>query len=190
MEPQSASSASTAKHNLLKEGLKSQLTSSVPTTNHCRRLREGLETQPTSTMSTSLIIDSNISDVIGLSIEPSGTGDSLCCGYCCHLGIKDSIPAARSPYKYTWEVVACMVLTGKRRLGPDIWPETPEQAESIEDMIRSIWGKEAHWRCKTSGTKSCPLSSSDKEARFVGPPYCYGHLVTNWSINFGFYHEL
>lgn len=190
MESQSASSASTAKHNLLREGLKSQLTSSAPTTNHRRRLREGLETQPASTASTSLVIDSDISKVTGSSIEPSGTGYSLWRGHRRRSGIKDSIPAARSLCEYTWEVVACMVLTGKGRLGPDIWPETPEQAESTEDMMRSIWGKEAHRQCKASGTKSCPLSPSGKEARFVGPPYCYGHLVANWNIDFGFYHGL
>ena len=179
MESQSTFSASTAKHNLLKEGLKSQLTSSAPTTNHRRRLREGLETQPASTASTSLVIDSDISEVTGSSIEPFGTGYSLWRGHCRCSGIKDSIPAAQSLCEYTWEVVACMVLTGKGRLGPDIWPETPEQAEFTEDMMRSIWGKEAHWQYKASGTKSCPLSSSSKEARFVGPPYYYGHLVAN-----------
>ena len=87
-------------------------------------------------------------------------------------------------------MVACIVLTGKGRPGPDIWPETPEQAESTEDMIRSIWGKEAHWQSKTSGTKSCLLSPFGKEVRFMGPPYCYGDLVTNWNIDFEFYYEL
>ena len=72
-----------------------------------------------------------------------------------------------------------MVLTGKERLGPDIWLETPEQAESTEDMIRSIWSKEAHYRYKVSGTKSYPLSLSGKNARFMSPPYYYGHLVAN-----------
>ena len=188
-ESQSASSASTAKHNLLRGGLKSQLTSSAPTTNHRRHLREGLETQPASTASTSLVIDSNISEVTGLSIEPSETGYSLWRGHCCRSGIKDSIPAAQSLYKYTWEVVTCMFLTGKGRLGPDIWPETLKQAESTKDMMRSIWGKEAYQRCKPSGTKSCPLSLSGKEARFIGPPYCYGHPVANWNIDFRFYHR-
>ena len=86
-----------------------------------------------------------------------------------------------------------MVLTGKRRLGPDIWSKIPEQAESTEDIIRSIWGKEAHWRCKTSGIKSSPLSPSGKKARFMGLfyyYYYYGYLVTNENIDFGFYHEL
>ena len=72
-----AFSAFIAKHNLFRKGLKSQLTFSAPTTNHCRRFREGLETQPTSTTSTSLIIDSDISDVIGSSIKPSEVGYSL-----------------------------------------------------------------------------------------------------------------
>ena len=136
MESQSAFSASTAKHNLLKEGLKSQLTSSAPTTNYCRRLREGLETQPVSTSSTSLVFDSDISKVTGSCIELSGTGYFLLRGYRRRSGIKDSIPATQSLCEYTWKVVAYMILTGKGRLGPNICPKTPEQAESIEDMMQ------------------------------------------------------
>ena len=83
-----------------------------------------------------------------------------------------------------------MILTSKRRLGPDIWPKTPEQAESTEDMMRSIWGKETHCQCNASETKSCLLFSSGKEVRYVGPPYCYGHLVANLNIDFRFYHGL
>ena len=83
-----------------------------------------------------------------------------------------------------------MVLGGKRHLKPDIWLETPEQAESTENMMRSIWGKETYWQYKTSRTKSCPLSPSGKQAIFMGLPYCYGHLVANWNIDFGFYYEL
>ena len=145
MEPQLASSAFTAKHNLLREGLKSQLISFALTINHCRHLRERLETQPASIASTSLIIDSDISDVTVSIIEPSGTGYSLWRGHCRRSEIKDSIPAARSLYDYTWEVVPCMVLTGKGCPKPDTWPETPEQAEFTEEMMRSIWGKEAYW---------------------------------------------
>ena len=95
-------------------------------------------------MSTSLVIDSDISEVTGSSIEPSGTGYSLWRGHYRCLGIKDSIPAVRSLCQYTWEDVACMVLTSRICLGPDIWPETPEQAESTKNMMRSIWGKEAY----------------------------------------------
>ena len=189
MESQSASSTTTAKHNLLRESLKSQLTSFAPTTNHRRRFREGLETQLASTASTSLVIDSKIPEVPGSSIEPSGMGYFPWRRHCCCLQIKNSIPAAQSLCKYIWEVVVCMVLIRKRRLGPDIWPKTPEQAESIKDMMRSIGGKEEYWRCKISGTKSCPLSPSSKEARFVGRPYCYGHLVANWNLDLGFYHR-
>ena len=179
MESQLAFSASTAKHNLLREGLKSQLTSSAPTTNHCRRLREGLETQPASITSTSLVIDSDTSKVTGSSIVPFGTGYSLWRGHCHCSGIKNLISASQSLCEYTWEVVACMVLTDKGRLWPDIWLETPEQVKSTKDIMRSIWGKEAHWRCKASRTKSCPLFLSGKEARFIGLLYCYSHLVAN-----------
>lgn len=31
-----------------------------------------------------------------------------------------------------------MVLTGKKCLGPDLWPEIPNQAEGIKDMIRTV----------------------------------------------------
>ena len=93
--------------------------------------------------------------------------------------MKDLMPAAQRLYEYTWEVVAYMILIGKEHLGPDIWPETPEQAKSTKNIMRSICGKKAHWQYKASGTKSCPLSPFGKEARFVGLPYCYGHLVAN-----------
>ena len=190
MEFKSASSASTAKHNLLKEGLKSQLTFSAPITNHCRCLKERLETQPASIASTFLVINFNIFKVTGPSIELSETKYSLWRRHRCCLGIKDLILASRSLCKYSWEVVAYMVLTGKGHLGPDILPETPKQAESTKDIMRSIWGKEAHWQCKASRIKSCLLCLSSKEARFVGPSYCYGHLVANLNIDFGFYHGL
>lgn len=62
-----------------------------------------------------------------------------------------------------------MVITGEGHAGPDIWPETPEQAENTEDMIRTIWGKEVHCRRKAGGIKICPLLPSGKEARHVCP---------------------
>ena len=105
------------------------------------------------------------------------------------MGIKDLIPANCSLCKYTWEVFIYMVLTSKAHLGPNIWPKTPKQAESTKDMMRLIWGKEVYWQYKASATKSYSLSPSSKEARFVGPSHYYGHLVTNWNIDFGFYHE-
>ncbi len=62
-----------------------------------------------------------------------------------------------------------MVIIGKGCVGPDIWPETPEQAENTEDMMRTTWGKEDHCRRKASGTKIYPVSPSGKEARHVCP---------------------
>lgn len=61
-------------------------------------IREGLETEPAS------------SSV--LSHEAHGTDDSLWRGHCRRSRIKDSTPAARGLCEYTWDVVACMVLTG------------------------------------------------------------------------------
>ena len=144
LETQFASSASTTKHNLLKEELKSQWTSFTPTINYCRRLRKGLETQLAFKASTSLVIDSEIFNVTISSIQLSRKDYFLWHEYCCYSGIKDSIPTALNLCKYTWKVVVCMVLTGKGRIGPDIWPETPKQAKSTEEMIRSIWSKEVH----------------------------------------------
>ena len=60
-----------------------------------------------------------------------------------------------------------MVLTGEGRLGPDIWPETPQQAESTESMMRITWNTEAMRRQKASGKPDCPLAPTGKEARHV-----------------------
>ena len=59
-----------------------------------------------------------------MPIKASATSHPLWRQYCYHLEIKDLTPVARNLCKYTWKVVVYMVLTGKRRLGPDIGPET------------------------------------------------------------------
>ena len=59
------------------------------------------------------------------------------------MRIKDFSPEQASLCKYTWEVVAYMVIRGEGRSGPDIWPETPNQGIGTEDMIFTIWSKEA-----------------------------------------------
>lgn len=119
------------------------MTSFAPTTNHCRRLREGFETQPVSTVSTSLVIDSDISEVISSSIELSETGYFLWRGYCHYSGIKNSIPGIQNLCKYTWEVVLCMVLTGKRLLEPNIWLKTLEQLS----LLKIWWDQYRARRC-------------------------------------------
>lgn len=54
--------------------------------------------------------------------EPIGEflGQSV---YCC-MGIKDFLPKRINLYKYTSEVVAFMVMTGKECLSPNIWTKT------------------------------------------------------------------
>ncbi len=59
------------------------------------------------------------------------------------MGIKNSLPKQVSFCEYTWEFVACMVMTGKGRLDPDIWPETPNQSIGTKEIIFTIWYKEA-----------------------------------------------
>ena len=57
---------------------------------------------------------------------------------CCHINIKDSLPKQISFCEYTWEIVAYMVMTGKGRSGPDIWPETPNQSTDTKEVIFTI----------------------------------------------------
>ncbi len=163
------SSASTNNHRRgLREGLEIR-TSSALTNNQSRGLREGLETQLVSTTSTSFVSGSDIPEDTSSSIDPAETGYAFWRRHCHRSGIKNSTPAARSLCEYTWEVILCMVLTDDGRLGPDIWPETPDHAESTEEMMRTVWAEETHCRRKASGTKTCLLSSSGKEARHVSP---------------------
>lgn len=60
-----------------------------------------------------------------------------------------------------------IVLTGKGCLMPDIWPKTPQQAKSIQKMIRVIWNIETICQQKASGRSDFPLSPIDKEAKHV-----------------------
>lgn len=60
-----------------------------------------------------------------------------------------------------------MVLTGKRRLGPDIWPKTPQQAKSTKNMIGAMWNMETmHWQ-KASGRLDFLLSLTNKKAKHI-----------------------
>ncbi len=51
-------------------------------------------------------------------------GEFLWRDICRHMGIKDSSPEKASLCKYTWEIVACMMITDEWHSGPDIWPKT------------------------------------------------------------------
>ncbi len=140
------SSTSANKHcRSLREGLET-VTSSALTNNYCCNLREGLKTQLVSTTSTLFVSDSNIPENTPSSIGLAETGYALWRGHRQRFGIKDLTQAARSPCEYIWEVILCIVLTNNGRLDPDIWPETPNQAESIEEMMRTIWAEEVHCR--------------------------------------------
>ena len=60
-----------------------------------------------------------------------------------------------------------MVLTGEGRLGPDIWPEIPQQAETTESIIRTTWNTEAMWQQKGSRKPECPLAPTGKEVKYI-----------------------
>ncbi len=130
----------------LREGLESHLASTAftapGTTNPRHLIKERLESHPLPnhhqslgtqpypnkrqgsrshrTASSSFTNASDIPDVTLLPTKASAMGHPLWRRYRHHSGIKDSTPAAYSLCKYTWEIVICMVLTGERRLGPDI----------------------------------------------------------------------
>lgn len=42
-----------------------------------------------------------------------------------------------------WEVIICMLIINKKQIGPDKWSEILNHSTSIEDMIITIWSKEA-----------------------------------------------
>lgn len=42
-------------------------------------------------------------------------------GICCGMDIKDFLPKQTSLSEYIWEVVVCIMITGKGHLDPDIW---------------------------------------------------------------------
>ena len=65
-------------------------------------------------------------------------GYSLWRKHCCYTEIKNLTSAACSSYKHTWEVMVCMILTGKRRLGADIWPKTLQQGKKTKNIMRTM----------------------------------------------------
>ena len=100
----------------------------------------------------------------------------------CYMGIKDFWPKQASLCEYTWEVIAYMVITGKRHSGPDIWLETPNQGIGTEDMILTIRYKEAIKRTKINLQQHYPLGPNAKEARYASyiSSYlknCFAYLV-------------
>ena len=145
MEFHSASTASTASGTtnpcrLIRERLESH-----PPSNHCQGLatqpcpnqRQGSGSHLAAIASRSFTNASNIPNVILSPTKFLATGNSLWRGHRRRAGIKDSTSAACSLCKVTWEVMICMVLTGEGRLGPDIWPEPSQQAESTKSMMRA-----------------------------------------------------
>lgn len=93
------------------------------------------------------------------------------------MKIKDSLPVQASLCEYTWEVVACMVMTGEGRTGSDIWPKIPNQGIGTEDMIIRTWSKEALDRKQSNLREYHLLSPTAKETR-----YGYKYLL-QWKYN-------
>lgn len=125
--------------------------------------------QPGATASSSFINTSNISNVV--KFLPNKVHDisyALWHKYCCYMKIKSLTFGAHNLYKYIWEIIAYMILTNKRHLGPDIWPKTFKQAKSIESMMRILWSTEAiHQRAKASRISDWLLSCTSKKAKHM-----------------------
>ncbi len=60
-----------------------------------------------------------------------------------------------------------MVMTGEGHSGPDIWPETPNQGTSTEEMILTTWYKEAIKQSGINPQQHHPLMPSAKETYYA-----------------------
>ena len=113
-----------------------------PTSSHTRRASH------TSSLSTLFKSDpplsgrSNLLSVHHKKSDKESVSEFLWYVICYYMGIKEFLPKKANFYEYTWEVVVYMVIICKRRLSPNIWPETPNQDIDIENIIFTIWYKE------------------------------------------------
>lgn len=157
---------------------RSQATFSASSINCCCCLKERLETQPESTTSNSFVIGFNFpSNLTSTAAKAAKAGFTMWRKHCRQSRIKDSIPAAHSLSKFTQKIIVYIVLTGKERLGLNIWLETGNQAKGTEDMIRKIQATEAHYQQKTSETNSIALFFFGKEAKHVSPLTSYNKTI-------------
>ena len=77
-----------------------------------------------------------------------------------------------------------MVITDEGCLGSDIWPETPNQGTGTEDMISTIWYKEAMKQTEINPQQHHLSGPSAKKAPYASYTSSYlknsyAHLVTN-----------
>ncbi len=77
-----------------------------------------------------------------------------------------------------------MVMTGEGYLGPDIWPETPNQGTDIEEISLTKWYKEAMKQSGMNPQQHYLPISSVKEARYASYTSSnyknsYAHLITD-----------
>ncbi len=115
-------------------------------------------------------------------MDKEPVGEFLWRGVCRRMGIKDSLSEQASLCEYTWEVIACMVMTGKGRSGPDIWSETPNQDTGTKEMILTTWYKEAMKQSGINLLQHHSLIPSAKKARhasYISSNYknSYAHLI-------------
>ncbi len=86
---------------------------------------------------------------------------------CCYIGIKNSLPKQASFCEYTWEVITYMVITSNRYSSPDIWSEISNQGTSTEEMIFTIWYKEAIKHRKINSQQHHLLTFTRKKACYT-----------------------
>lgn len=62
---------------------------------------------------------------------------------CHYMDIKDFLLKKVSFCEYTLEIIACIVITGKRRLALNIWPKKINQDTDSNDIILLTWYNKA-----------------------------------------------
>lgn len=83
------------------------------------------------------------------------------------MGIKDLTFATCNLCKHIRKIVVYIVLTGKRCLGPNIWPKTCLQARSTKNKTRLIWNTETIYYKKFGGMSDYLLFLTDKKIRHL-----------------------
>ena len=125
---------------------------------------------PTASSSTLFRSDSPLPDHEKTDEKP--VDKFLWRGVCRRMGIKDFLSEQASVCEYTWEVVACMIITGEGCSGPDIWPETINQDTGTEDMTLTTWSKEAMKQKEINPQQQYPPSPSPRKACYTTYTSC------------------
>lgn len=200
----------------LKKGLKTHMTFIISTNsgiiNYCRLINECLKTfspsnhrqnfrtqfyphrkhdlifQPAAIASNFFTNTCKILNEVTFSLNKApSTRYTLWRGYYSYMGIKNLTPRVRSLCKYTRKIDAYIILTSKRRLGPNIQLKTSKLAKSTKSMIRTTQTTETIYsREKTSGMPNWLFFYTGKEAKHLYILFFYDWCQQNHRFGHGF----